>query len=474
MLHCPLYMNNSKLLATIGPVCDSEEDIEKLVHAGADAFRLNFSHDSQDNHKTRIRRIRSVENKIGTPICIVADLQGAKLRVGTFADSNGVDIAAGDIFEFRLKGGQGDRTGVTLPHPEIFEAAEEGMNVLVEDGRLQFRVTKVTPDVLTTTVVIGGTIKDKKGVNIPDVHLPIGALTEKDKNDMEFALEHGVDWIALSFVQRPDDVIQAKNMIRDRAGIIAKIEKPLAVKYIDEIIKESDAIMVARGDLGVEMRQEEIPGIQKKIIRKCRRARKPVIIATQMLESMIHAAVPTRAEVSDVANALYDGADVTMLSGETSYGKHPVLSITTMRNILIRTESDHMFSAEVDTVKFEPPKTHTDIIVRAAYQTTQHMNAKAIVIFSETGNMAMQCASYRPTCPLLCITSNMEAARRLILTWSVKNILVDANISRTNNMVEKAIQIARKSGVAESGDTITIISGTSFGERTNTLSIVTV
>ena len=334
-------------MATLGPASESKEGITALIEVGANVFRLNFSHGSHEEHGQRIKHIRSIEEQIKKPIGIVADLQGPKLRIGTFAEEEGVILQSGAPFSFHLQERTGDEQGVSLMHPEIFKAAEVGMDILVDDGRLQFRVDVVNDETLETTIITGGRIKQKKGVNIPTVQLPIDAVTEKDKQDLAFALSQKVDWIALSFVQRPEDIQMARKMVGDAAGIIAKIEKPSAVECIEKIIDEVDAIMVARGDLGVEIPPEEVPNVQKRIIKLCRQAGKPVIVATHMLDSMVDSPYPTRAEVSDVANAIYDGSDAVMLSAETAAGEYPSESVKMMRRIVHRAVSDsEFFTAE--------------------------------------------------------------------------------------------------------------------------------
>ena len=473
---CTVYMRNSKILATLGPTSDTEEQIGKLLDAGANAFRLNFSHGSHEEHARRIGIIRKLEKERDVFVSIVADLQGAKLRIGAFADEGGVNVSAGESFDFYLEDRPGDVHGVSLMHPEIFEVAEKDMSILVEDGLLRFRVTDVSSGVLKTVVVVGGRIKSHKGVNVPTVQLPVAALTEKDKEDLDFALSQEVDWIALSFVQRPEDVIEARDIIRGRAGVIAKIEKPSAVESIDEIIPISDAIMIARGDLGVEMPAEDVPIVQKRIITKCRRAGKLVIVATQMLDSMIRSPVPTRAEVSDVANALYDGTDVVMLSGETASGKYPFEAVSMMRNVLNRTEDSEMFESTAGAVDLGVPGSKTDAVAWAAHRSAQYIDAKVLVVFSSSGNTARRCARYRPACPLLCLTPNTSVARRLSLSWGVGDIHVQ-DLYDFDETVRDAVRIVSERGFAKKGDPIVITTGAPFehGEgKTNTMTIVSV
>jgi pyruvate kinase len=327
-----------KILATLGPASSEEVMIRKLFDAGVDLFRINMSHADHDLMRTLVARIRKVEAEAGRPIGILADLQGPKLRVGKFAD-NKVDLVEGQTFTLDNNPAPGDAKRVYLPHPEILRSVEAGDRLLIDDGKLQLRAIKANGREIVCTVVAGTSISDKKGVSLPDTELPVGALTDKDRKDLEAVVaETGVDWIALSFVQRPDDMAEARKLARGRALLMAKIEKPQAVQRLKEIIDLSDALMVARGDLGVEMPIEAVPGIQKQITRAARRAGKPVVVATQMLESMISAPMPTRAEVSDVSIAVFEGADAIMLSAESAAGQYPVEAVAMMNRIAERVE----------------------------------------------------------------------------------------------------------------------------------------
>ena len=358
----------AKILATLGPASSSAETIGALFEAGADVFRLNFSHGSHADHHARFELIRAIERSAGRPIGVLADLQGPKLRVGTFADGP-VRLSEGEAFRLDLERGRpGDASRVAMPHPEIFAALEADTDLLLDDGRIRLRVERCGPDFADTRVIAGGPLSDRKGVNVPGVVLPLSALTEKDRADLDFALSLGVDWVALSFVQRAEDIAEIKAIVQDRAGVVAKLEKPAAIGSLDAIVAAADAIMVARGDLGVEMPPEEVPAIQKRIVRACRKAGKPVVVATQMLESMVNAPVPTRAEASDVATAIYDGADAVMLSAESASGKFPLEAVRIMDRIIARTEADPAYREAIEASRSAPQQARADAI-GAAVQT---------------------------------------------------------------------------------------------------------
>ena len=426
----PKAVHFGKVVATVGPASESREGVTALVGAGVDVFRLNFSHGSHEEQGQRIVHIREQEKEVNRPLGILADLQGPKLRIGTFAREEGVVVKPGASFAFHLKERVGDEQGVSLMHPEVFTAAKSGMDILVDDGRLSFRVTAVTDEILETTVVTGGKMTQKKGVNIPTVQLPISAVTAKDEKDMAFALSQGVDWIALSFVQRPDDVRQAREMMGGSSvGIVAKIEKPSAVEYIEEIIAEVDAIMVARGDLGVEIPPEDVPSVQKKIINLCRRAGKPVIVATHMLDSMVAAPRPTRAEVSDVSNAIYEGTDAVMLSAETAMGDYPTESVAMMRKIVRRSVGDSEFFTVEKDIDFSALRCAVDSVIVAAKDViTRAEPAVAVVTDSVEGlsfESVMCYARERYRHPLVVVTKDQQLVRRLTLVWGVAPVHAD-------------------------------------------------
>ena len=446
-----------KIIATLGPVSESSEGIASLVDAGVDVFRLNFSHAVDEEQGGRIERIRALEGRIGRPLGILADLQGPKLRVGEFFDEGGVSLQSGDTFTFRLEEIVGNEREVSLMHPEIFEAAEVGMDILVDDGRLCFRVEGVSKDTLKTTVVTGGVLKQRKGVNIPKVHLPISAVTEKDRVDLQFAVSRGVDWIALSFVQHPDDVRQAKELISGKVGIIAKIEKPSALEHLEDIVSEVDGIMVARGDLGVEILPEDVPRAQRRMIALCRQVGKPVIVATHMLDSMVSSPHPTRAEVSDVANAMYDGADAVMLSEETAMGDYPDQAVGMMRRIVRKTVTDPKFFDAVNSFGIDTVShcLHDADIVDSLCERAGKERAAAITIRLSGSDDLQKIACYarrRVEFPLFVVTDDVRLARKATLLWGVTGVVLPKESADTD-LAEKIREggFVSKEGVVYTG-----------------------
>jgi pyruvate kinase len=455
-----------KIVATLGPSSSSPERIRALFEAGADVFRLNFSHGSHADHLERIRAVRALEETTGRPIGLLADLQGPKLRIGIFKDG-AVELRPGQAFRLDLNASQGDATGVQLPHPEILGSLKPGAELLLDDGKLRLKVTGIGVGWAETEVMVGGRLSDRKGVNLPNTLVPLSALTPKDRTDLAFALDNGVDWVALSFVQRPDDLREARALINGRAALLAKIEKPSAVDTLDEIVALSDALMVARGDLGVEMPLQAVPGLQKKIVRAARRAGKPVVVATQMLESMIKAPVPTRAEVSDVATAVYDGADAIMLSAESASGDYPVESVRTMNSIAMQVERDPLYRGIMDAEHNNPENTDSDAITAAARQVADTINAVAIVTYTMSGSTALRAARERPRAPILCLTPLVETARRLSIAWGV-NAVVSPDAINFADMVAKATSFARSNDMAQPGDNLVVTAGVPFGSPGNT------
>ncbi|MBK5934535.1 pyruvate kinase [Rhodovulum imhoffii] len=453
-------LRNLKIVATLGPASDDYEMIRTLFEAGADVFRLNMSHGTHDEIAARHKIIRRIEQDTGRPIAILVDLQGPKLRCGVFA-SGAVDLEDGARFRFDLSDVPGDARRVQLPHREIFEALEPGATLLVNDGKLRLRVLDCGPDFADCEIVVGGTISNRKGVNVPDVVLPVAALSEKDRADLAFALDLGVDWIALSFVQRPEDVIQAREIVGDRAAILSKIEKPAALKAFDEILDVSDGIMVARGDLGVEMPVQSVPPIQKHLVRKCRQSAKPVIVATQMLESMIESPIPTRAEVSDVATAIYEGADAVMLSAESAAGQYPEEAVATMDNVAIEVESDPTYRAIIESTRKADRSTVADGIVAAAREIAETTDIKAICCFTESGTTALKTSRERPRVPILALTPSTETGRRLCLSWGI-NCYFNEKVDRFKMAVVSAARAAREGGYGEGEDQIIVIAGLPF------------
>jgi len=461
----------AKIVATLGPASAKEGTLEALVKAGASVFRLNFSHGSHADHARNHATVRRVEERLNRPIAVLADLQGPKLRVGQFV-GGGTRITAGQTFHLDLSPDLGDSTRVCLPHPEVFQAVAPGTDLLIDDGKLRLRLETVSDTYAVTRVITGGQISDNKGLNVPNAMLPISALTPKDRKDLDFALDLGVDWVALSFVQRPEDVAEIRKLVGGRAGVISKLEKPSALDSLEQIIELSDAVMVARGDLGVEIPPERVPGVQKRIIRACRAQGKPVVVATQMLESMIKAPTPTRAEASDVATAIYDGADAVMLSAETSVGDYPVAAVDIMNRIIRQVEQDESYRDIIDAGRHEPENSAADAICAAARQVAQTLSAALIVSFTTSGSTALRAARERPTVPILCLTPMPDVARRTALVWGIK-AAVTGDLQGFSDMVDKAVGVAAESGLAESGQRLVIIAGVPFGRpgTTNNLRI---
>jgi pyruvate kinase len=458
---------NVKIVATLGPASSDYKMIRALFEAGADVFRLNMSHGAHEDIRARHEIIRKVEADTGRPICILADLQGPKLRVGVFANPEGEELVEGAAFRMDLSTTPGDATRVNLPHPEIFAALEPGTSLLVNDGKIRLHVNDCGKDFANCTVTVGGTISNRKGVNVPDVVLPVAALSVKDRGDLEFACELGVDWLALSFVQRPEDVLEARKLARGRAAILSKIEKPAAVKAYDAILQVSDGIMVARGDLGVELPVHSVPPIQKRLVRGARAAAKPVIVATQMLESMIESPVPTRAEVSDVATAIYEGADAIMLSAESAAGKYPIEAVTTMHNVALSVEKDATYRQIIEASRVVARETVADGIVAAAREIAEATNIKAIACFSQSGTTASLVARERPKVPILALTPLMSTARRMSLTWGLYSAITEPQ-DRFKGAVLAAVKAARDGGFAGQEDQIVVTAGVPFNVKGTT------
>ncbi|WP_158966102.1 pyruvate kinase [Chachezhania sediminis] len=451
---------NVKIVATLGPSSETYDMVRALHVAGADVFRLNMSHGSHDEIREKHRIIREVERDLERPIAILADLQGPKLRVGVFA--NGAEELEIDAhFRFDLDEAPGDATRVCLPHPEIFAALKPGATLLVNDGKIRVKVDKCGADFADCKVIAGGTISNRKGVNVPDVVLPLAALSEKDRADLEFVCRLGVDWLALSFVQRPEDVIEARELADGRAAILSKIEKPAAVEHFAEILEVSDGIMVARGDLGVELPVQAVPPIQKRLVRLCRAAAKPVIVATQMLESMIESPMPTRAEVSDVATAIYEGTDAIMLSAESAAGKYPVDAVKTMDKVATEVEADPNYRQIIRASRGERQGGVADAIVAAAREIAETTDIKAICCFTQTGTTALMTARERPGVPILAMTNLRSTARQLALSWGCYCVMT-AELSRFKQAVVNAVRAARAGGFAGPEDQIVVTAGVPF------------
>jgi pyruvate kinase len=451
----------TKIVATLGPASSTKEQIRALFDTGVDVFRLNFSHGSADDHRARMRAIREVEAEVGRPIAVLADLQGPKLRLGTFRDDE-ITLQVGQRLRLDRNPAAGDETRVCLPHPEIFEAIRPGSELLLDDGKVRLRVEECGHDFAQTVVEAGTKLSNRKGVNVPNVVLPLSPLTDKDRADLAVALDIGADWIALSFVQRPEDVMEAKRLVGGRAAVLAKLEKPSAIKSLIPILERSDGVMVARGDLGVEMPPEDVPRTQKRILREARRIGKPVIVATQMLESMISSPTPTRAEASDVATAVYDGADAVMLSAETASGNFPIQAVAIMDRILIHTQED---MAENGGILADRPilqHTGADAITAAARQVAETIEAKVIITYTTSGSTTLRAARERPQVAIMGLTPNLQTARRLALSYGVHSVHTK-DAESFKDMVQKAVRLAREAGLAVVGDKLVITAGVPFG-----------
>lgn len=462
-----------KILATLGPASRDPEMIAKLIRAGADAFRVNMSHGDHPTHAQTIANIRQVEAELGKPIAILADLQGPKLRVGQFKDGRAVIRHSGH-FTLDRNPEPGDETRVCLPHPELFGILEKGQRLLIDDGKLRLRVIRATPDEIFCSAEVGGVISDRKGVNIPDAVVPVPALTEKDRRDLAFAIENGADYIGLSFVQRPEDVAECRRLMGGHGALIAKIEKPAAIQSLEGIIELSDGIMVARGDLGVELNPEEVPPMQKRIVELTRRSGKPVIVATQMLESMIESPAPTRAEVSDVANAVYDGADCVMLSAETAAGQWPEEAVTIMHRIAMQVEADSYYKQRVHLAEVLPDQTTADALAKACAAIADTVTLTGIIVFTGSGSTARRVARERPSVPMLVLTPSQKTARKAALLWGAHAVFT-RDIGSFEEMIAKGKRMALRHGFGTAGSRLVTLAGVPFGTpgATNLLHIVT-
>ncbi len=462
-----------KILATLGPASRSPEMIARLLNAGVDAFRVNMSHGDHATHAETIANVRAAEREFGRPVAILCDLQGPKLRVGTFAEGKAL-IRHGAHFTLDRSTAPGDETRVCLPHPELFGVLHNGQRLLIDDGKLRLRVIRAESDSILCTAEVGGVISDRKGVNVPDAVIPVPALTDKDRRDLAFGIEQGVDWIALSFVQRPEDVAEARRLMGGYGALVAKIEKPAAIDRLEEIIELSDGIMVARGDLGVELNPEEVPPLQKRIVELTRRSGKPVIVATQMLESMIESPAPTRAEVSDVANAVYDGADAVMLSAETAAGAWPVEAVTIMDRIGKQVEHDPGYSARIHFTDVRPDSTTADALAQATAAIAETVTLSGIIVFTGSGSTARRVARERPGAPMLVLTPSHKTARRLALLWGAHPVHTK-DIGSFEEMIAKGKRMALRHGFGTAGSKLIALAGVPFGTpgATNLLHIVT-
>ncbi len=463
-----------KIIATLGPASADRETVAALFAAGADVFRINMSHASHDGMRERVAMIRALEEEAGRPIGVLVDLQGPKLRLGLFADG-GADLHKGDVFVLDGDPAPGDAGRVQLPHPEILSSLAPGHRILVDDGKVMLRVEEAEPGRASTVVEVAGRVSNKKGVSLPDTTIPTSAMTDKDRADLKAALEENIDWIALSFVQRPEDVAEVKAIARGRALVMAKIEKPQAVARLEEIMAVADAFMVARGDLGVEMPLERVPGIQKTLTRLARRLGKPVVVATQMLESMITSPVPTRAEVSDVATAVFEGADAIMLSAESASGQFPREAVATMNRIAEAVESEGLYPSIIEAQRATPEPTGADAIAEATRDVAETLGIKVICAWTSSGSTGLRIARERPRSAILALTPHEEVARRLALVWGVHPIVTD-DARDERDMAERACRHAYIEGFAGAGERIIVVAGVPFGTvgGTNNLRIATV
>jgi pyruvate kinase len=450
-----------KIIATLGPASADRETIASLFEAGADVFRINMSHASHDNMRERVATIRSLEGQYGRPIGILIDLQGPKLRVGEF-EAGAVLLRKGEPFTLDSDPTPGDQGRVCLPHPEILQSLEPGHRLLIDDGKVLLKVTAVSPGKAATLIEVAGRVSNRKGVSLPDTTIPTSAMTEKDREDLDAALDQDVDWIALSFVQRPEDVAELRMIVRGRALVMAKIEKPQAIARLDEIMEVSDGLMVARGDLGVEMPLERVPGLQKRITRMARRLGKPVVVATQMLESMISSPVPTRAEVSDVATAVFEGADAVMLSAESASGQYPREAVATMNRIGEQVESEEVYPAVITAQRADPERTGADAIAVATRDVAETLDLKLICAWTASGATGLRIARERPRSSIVALTPNIVAARRLALVWGVHAIVTE-DARDEHDMADRACRHAASEGFAEPGERIIIVAGVPFG-----------
>ncbi|MFZ2139524.1 MAG: pyruvate kinase [Xanthobacteraceae bacterium] len=454
-------LRRTKIVATLGPASSGQSVIAKLFTAGADVFRINMSHTSHERMRELVAAIRAVETEHGRPIGILVDLQGPKLRVGSFANGPAT-LIKGETFVLDGDSRPGDAARVHLPHPEIFAAVEPGHTLLLDDGKIRLVATEVEGERIVTRVEVGGKLSDRKGVSLPDTVIPFSALVEKDRSDLEAALDAGIDWVALSFIQRPEDIAEAKKITRGRAAVMAKIEKPQAVHRLGEIIEVADSLMVARGDLGVEMPLEKVPGVQKLMTRTARRSGKPVVVATQMLESMISSPVPTRAEVSDVSTAIFEGADAVMLSAESAAGQYPVEAVATMNRIAEEVECDPIYRTILDAQRTEPEATGSDAIASAARQIAETLELSAVICWTSSGSTALRVARERPKSPIVAISPKLSTCRRVALTWGVHSILAE-DARDLDDMVDRACRLAFKDGFTRTGQRVIIVAGVPLG-----------
>ena len=467
-------LRNTKIVATLGPATDAPETIAELARTGVDVFRLNFSHGDQAAHAKLMQAIRDAEFETGRCITALADMQGPKLRLGTFVNDE-ITIAPGQKMRFELDQDGGNEERLPLPHPEIFDAIEPGTQILMDDGKVRSRIVEVGKDWAVAEIIAGRKLSNRKGVNVPNAVLPLSALTEKDRADLEVALDLGADWVAMSFVQRPEDVELGQRLIGQRAALMAKMEKPAAIDHLDAILSVVDGLMVARGDLGVEMPAEDVPGLQKRMVRAARHVGKPVIVATQMLESMISAPTPTRAEASDVATAVFDGADAVMLSAETAVGSYPMEAVSIMDRICQRVEHDGAYPQMMALANTEAGNSVQEAITSVASTAAEQVDAACIVTFTSSGSTTIRASRQRPTMPVVCLTPHQGVARRLMLAFAVQAV-VNGEMPTVGDYGRLAVRLTQQHGFAQPGQRIVVTAGIPFGKSgtTNMLRIIDV
>ena len=454
-------LRKTKIVATLGPASNTPDKMRALFEAGVDVFRINMSHTDHAMLKSMVTDLRALAESVGRPIGILADLQGPKIRLGTIPGGSRMLVLEEKV---RLVLGESTENAdeIPIPHPEIFQAIKQKHALLIDDGKVRLRLLKKADTFAEAIVEVAGEIKNRKGVNMPDTLLPSSAMTPKDRKDLDAALAIGVDWVALSFVQRPEDMAELRAIVKGRAGCLAKIEKPKAIESLEGILELSDAVMVARGDLGVEMPLEAVPGLQKRIVRAARKAGKPVVVATQMLESMIQSPVPTRAEVSDVATAVYDGADAVMLSAESASGSYPVIAVETMDRIARQVEQESHYQTAIESWRHAPECTTADAIMAAVHEVTKTLQARAIICWTKTGSTALRAARERSPAPIIAVTPSLDTARRLSLVWGL-HCLTSEDMHSLDDMVDRAVSFAECEGFAVKGDHVVVTGGVPLG-----------
>ncbi len=457
-------LRRTKIVATIGPATSSADTLRSLIEAGATTLRLNFSHGTHDDHQRNIRLIRQISFELNQPVGILQDLQGPKIRLGRF-EQGSVVVEKGDLFTLTSRAVAGDRSISSVTYEPLAREVPEGATILLDDGRVEMRVEKVDQikGDLFCRVVVGGTLSNSKGVNFPGVYLSVKAMTDKDRRDLMFGLDQGVDWVALSFVRNPQDVLEIKELISSagkHVPVIAKIEKHEAIEQMNEILSLCDGVMVARGDLGVELPAEEVPILQKRLISTANRLGIPVITATQMLDSMASNPRPTRAEISDVANAIIDGTDAVMLSNETAVGKYPVKAVATMAQIAVRIEREQI-TRNVSNVE-DTGRSIPNAISQAVAQIAAQLEATAVMTLTKSGSTARNVSKFRPNPPILAVTPHVDVARQLQLVWGVKPLLV-LDLPSTGQTFQAALNVAQEKQLVFEGDLVVMTAGTLQG-----------